>query len=69
MINDRITFKRLARPEDIANAVLFLASPESDYITGQEIIVDGGTLSVHPRMVMTRSRYLLCIVINDTTAK
>lgn len=48
---ERIPLKRLAMPEDIANAVLFLASPESDYITGQVIAVDGGALSVHPRMV------------------
>jgi len=29
----------------------FLASPESDYISGQVIAVDGGTLSVHPHTV------------------
>jgi len=33
---------RLAKPEEIANAVLFLVSEESSYITGQNIIVDGG---------------------------
>ena len=48
---DRIPLKRLAKPEDIANAVLFLASSESDYITGQIIIVDGGILAIHPRLV------------------
>ena len=48
---ERIPLKRLAMPEDIANAVLFLASSESDYITGQVIIVDGGTTVIHPRMV------------------
>jgi 3-oxoacyl-[acyl-carrier protein] reductase len=48
---DRVPLRRLAKPEDIADAVLFLASSESDYITGQEIIVDGGTLVIHPRMV------------------
>ncbi len=48
---ERIPLKRPATPEDIANTVLFLASPESDYISGQVIAVDGGTLSVHPRMV------------------
>jgi NAD(P)-dependent dehydrogenase (short-subunit alcohol dehydrogenase family) len=48
---DRVPLRRLAKPEDIADAVLFLASSESDYITGQEIIVDGGTLAIHPRMV------------------
>jgi len=33
---------RLAHPDDIANAVLFLASPLADHITGQVLRVDGG---------------------------
>ncbi|WP_109476131.1 SDR family NAD(P)-dependent oxidoreductase [Paraburkholderia sp. C35] len=33
---------RAARPEDIANAVAFLASPQTDFITGQILMVDGG---------------------------
>ncbi|STQ85954.1 (S)-acetoin forming diacetyl reductase [Helicobacter muridarum] len=37
-----ITLKRLSEPEDVANVVAFLASPDSDYITGQAIVVDGG---------------------------
>ncbi|MBU0573071.1 MAG: 3-oxoacyl-[acyl-carrier-protein] reductase [Candidatus Margulisbacteria bacterium] len=35
---------RLGQPEDVANAVLFLAGPMSDYITGQVINVNGGML-------------------------
>jgi NAD(P)-dependent dehydrogenase (short-subunit alcohol dehydrogenase family) len=35
---------RIGPPQDIANACLFLASPASDYITGEEIVVDGGFL-------------------------
>ena len=34
--------QRFAEPEDIANAVLFFASAESDFITGQHLVVDGG---------------------------
>ena len=34
--------KRLGKPEDIADAVAFLASDESAYINGQTIFVDGG---------------------------
>lgn len=41
-----IPVRRLGTPADIANTVLFLASPLSSYICGQTIIVDGGlTLS------------------------
>ena len=37
-----IAMKRLSEPEDVANVVAFLAGPDSNYITGQTIIVDGG---------------------------
>lgn len=33
---------RLGRPEDIADAVAFLASEEASYVTGQDLVVDGG---------------------------
>ena len=39
---DTIPLKRVAKPEEVARVVRFLASPDSDYITGQVIAVDGG---------------------------
>jgi NAD(P)-dependent dehydrogenase (short-subunit alcohol dehydrogenase family) len=40
----RAPLGRLARPEDVAAAVLYLASEEAQYVTGTEIVVDGGHL-------------------------
>jgi 2-hydroxycyclohexanecarboxyl-CoA dehydrogenase len=37
-----IPFRRLAKPEEVADAILFLASPRSDFITGQVLSVSGG---------------------------
>jgi 3-oxoacyl-[acyl-carrier protein] reductase len=39
---ERIPFRRYGKPEDVANVVLFLSSPLSDYVTGQELNVSGG---------------------------
>ncbi len=41
-VMNQIPMKEMARPEDIANVVAFLAGEESRYITGQVISVDGG---------------------------
>ena len=38
----QIILGRFGKPEDIANAAVFLASEKADYITGQVISVDGG---------------------------
>lgn len=44
-IIERIPTGRWGRPEDIAGAALFLASPASDYVTGHVLAVDGGWLA------------------------
>ena len=41
-IISKIPSGRLGKPEDIANAVVFLVSSESDYINGETIHVNGG---------------------------
>ena len=38
----QIPLGRLGKPDDVAQAVAFLASPQADYITGQELHVNGG---------------------------
>lgn len=40
-----VPMRRLATPRDIANAVLYLASAEADYVTGHILYVDGGLLT------------------------
>ena len=38
----RTPYPRLGRPEDVANAVLFLASDECTFVSGINLMVDGG---------------------------
>ncbi len=42
---DMVPAKRLGTPEDIASAVLFLASEEASFITGTSLVVDGGLIA------------------------
>ncbi|MFH0851861.1 MAG: SDR family NAD(P)-dependent oxidoreductase [Candidatus Peregrinibacteria bacterium] len=44
-IIDRVPLKRMGKPEEIAAAVVFLASDEASYVTGATLFVDGGYLA------------------------
>ena len=46
MENMRIPMGRMGMPEDIAYGILYLASDESSYVTGIELVIDGGRLVV-----------------------
>ena len=48
MLEEHHLTPRVGRPEDIAQAVLYLVSPASEFVTGQIINVDGGILSHAP---------------------
>jgi 3-oxoacyl-[acyl-carrier protein] reductase len=43
-VKKRIPAKRVGAPEDVAAAVLFLASRNAGYISGQTLVVDGGMI-------------------------
>lgn len=47
MLRNHLT-PRLGKPEDIANAALYLGSDESEFVTGQIMCVDGGSLAQQP---------------------
>jgi len=43
-VRRRIPYGRLGRPEEVARSVVFLAGPAAAYVTGQNLVVDGGFL-------------------------
>lgn len=47
----RIPLGRVGQVKDVVNLVTFLASKESNYITGQDIVIDGGLFAIHPGYV------------------
>jgi meso-butanediol dehydrogenase / (S,S)-butanediol dehydrogenase / diacetyl reductase len=40
--SEKITLGRVQKPEDVTKLVSYLASEDSDYMTGQSVVIDGG---------------------------
>ena len=48
-IEEATPLGRIGTPEDVANLVVFLASPLSSYMTGQNVVIDGGSVLPNPQ--------------------
>jgi 3-hydroxybutyrate dehydrogenase len=46
LVKPRVPMERLIQPEEIASLAVYLASAESDGMTGQSIVLDGGMIYV-----------------------
>jgi NAD(P)-dependent dehydrogenase (short-subunit alcohol dehydrogenase family) len=58
----QVLLRRPGKAEDIGYTALFLASDESSYITGTDIVVDGGWFSSAPYLVSERSHHALSLM-------
>jgi NAD(P)-dependent dehydrogenase (short-subunit alcohol dehydrogenase family) len=59
VMKDTILLRRSGKAEEIGYTALFLASDESSYITGTDIVVDGGWFSSAPYLTNERSHHML----------
>jgi NAD(P)-dependent dehydrogenase (short-subunit alcohol dehydrogenase family) len=62
LLENTVRLRRSGKGEDIAYTALFLASDESSYITGTDILVDGGWFSAAPYLINERTQHMLSLM-------
>ena len=61
-MKNTVLLRRSGKAEEIGYTALFLASDESSYITGTDIVVDGGWFSAAPYLGNERSHHMLSLM-------
>ncbi|HEY2403035.1 MAG TPA: SDR family NAD(P)-dependent oxidoreductase [Steroidobacteraceae bacterium] len=69
VMNNTVLLRRSGKADEIAFTALFLVSDESSYITGTDIVVDGGWFSSAPYLTNERSHHMLQLLDTKDKAK